>query len=242
MIVIYAIWIFCGAGIIGCIAWGRARRQNERSKAEREKQEERERISRSIEKKRAQEAARREARAQRAEDAARRAEEAERRKAEKHAAAMQRAEERHAQRMRHAQEYAAVRPQKAAKDGQEEEKERQIDAAQEDAKNAKQADAITPEAFAAQHAIQTTRKASGAFAGQTVAFTGRLYGMPRAEAIKAVQDRGGRAFTGMPAGTTLLVVGTLKGDGNSRKLEKADEWIGQVRKITEEQFLQMLEA
>lgn len=88
---------------------------------------------------------------------------------------------------------------------------------------------------------ETTRLAvfhgNNAFAGQTVAFTGKLKSMTRAEAIKAVQDNGGRAFETMPAGTTLLVVGQNPG---MNKMDKADEWIGQVRKITEAQFNAML--
>ena len=70
-----------------------------------------------------------------------------------------------------------------------------------------------------------------------VAFTGRLPGMTRAEAIQAVQANGGRAYTKMPAGTTLLVVGDKPG---MCKMDKADEWIGQVRKITAGQFFEML--
>ncbi len=75
------------------------------------------------------------------------------------------------------------------------------------------------------------------FAGQSVAFTGTLTGMTRAEAIAAVQAADGKAFDTMPAGTTLLVVGRKPGMG---KLDKADRWIGQVRKITEAQFVAML--
>ena len=70
---------------------------------------------------------------------------------------------------------------------------------------------------------------NNAFAGQVVAFTGKLPGMTRREAIQAVHDNGGRAFESMPASTTLLVVGSRPGTG---KLDLADEWIGQVRKIT----------
>lgn len=102
------------------------------------------------------------------------------------------------------------------------------------------ADAMTPEDFAVQYAAQTVSKS---FQGQRVAFTGKLSGMTRAEAVEKVRQAGGRGYVkGMPVGTTLLVVGTLKGDGCSRKLDKADEWIGQVRKITEAQFLTMLAA
>lgn len=75
------------------------------------------------------------------------------------------------------------------------------------------------------------------FVGHVVSFTGRLPGMTRREAIRAVQDNGGRAYEKMPAGTTLLVVGDKPG---MCKLDKADEWIGQVRKITAAQFFDML--
>lgn len=80
-------------------------------------------------------------------------------------------------------------------------------------------------------------KGNNAFAGEVVAFTGTLDGMTRAEAIKAVEDNGGRAFETMPAGTTMLVVGSNPG---MNKLDKADRWIGQVRKITQEHFRAML--
>lgn len=76
-------------------------------------------------------------------------------------------------------------------------------------------------------------KGNNAFAGEVVAFTGTLDGMTRSEAIKAVEDNGGRAFETMPAGTTILVVGSNPG---MNKLDKADRWIGQVHKITQEQF------
>lgn len=79
---------------------------------------------------------------------------------------------------------------------------------------------------------------NNAFKGHVVAFTGKLPGMTRREAIKAVQDNGGRAYEKMPVGTTLLVVGDKPG---MCKMDKADEWIGQVRKITAAQFFAMLE-
>lgn len=76
-----------------------------------------------------------------------------------------------------------------------------------------------------------------AFTGQVVSFTGTLPGMKRREAIAAVEANGGKAFADMPAGTTLLVVGDRPG---MNKLDKADQWIGQVRKITTAQFKAML--
>lgn len=109
----------------------------------------------------------------------------------------------------------------------------------------------TPEASAA--ALETPGSRSGmpncstlkalgihgnnAFAGHTVAFTGTLPNMPRAAAIAAVVANGGKAYETMPAGTTLLVVGDNPG---MNKLDKADKWIGQVRKITPAQFEAML--
>lgn len=81
-------------------------------------------------------------------------------------------------------------------------------------------------------------KGNNAFKGHVVAFTGKLPGMTRREAIQAVQDNGGRAYTKMPVGTTLLVVGDNPG---MCKMDKADEWIGQVRKITAAQFFAMLD-
>jgi len=81
-------------------------------------------------------------------------------------------------------------------------------------------------------------KGNNAFKGHVVAFTGKLPGMTRSEAIQAVQDNGGRAYTKMPVGTTLLVVGDNPG---MCKMDKADEWIGQVRKITAAQFFAMLD-
>ncbi|MBQ8111392.1 MAG: BRCT domain-containing protein [Clostridia bacterium] len=110
------------------------------------------------------------------------------------------------------------------------------------------AQAVTLEEFAAAHAepaqeaAQAVTDAPKPFAGQAVAFTGRLSrsGMTRREAAEKVRQAGGRAYDkGMPAGTTLLVVGDKPG---MCKLDKADEWIGQVRKITEAQFLEMFAA
>lgn len=82
-------------------------------------------------------------------------------------------------------------------------------------------------------------KGNNMFVGQIVAFTGALKDMTRAEAIRAVEANGGRAYETMPAGTTLLVVGDKPGMG---KMDKADKWIGQTRKITQEQFRCMLTA
>ena len=82
-----------------------------------------------------------------------------------------------------------------------------------------------------------TISTGGPFFGQVVSFTGKLQSMKRADAIKAVQAAGGRAYADFPAGTTLLVVGTNPGQ---KKQDKYDKWIGQVKKITEAQFMEML--
>lgn len=97
--------------------------------------------------------------------------------------------------------------------------------------DAQPAEVKRPEIISAPHGNE-------AFKGHTVAFTGTLPGMTRREAIAAVQANGGRAFETMPAGTTLLVVGDKPG---MNKLDKADKWIDQVRKITPRQFKAMLD-
>ena len=79
---------------------------------------------------------------------------------------------------------------------------------------------------------------NGVFVGQVVSFTGTLPGMTRRAAIAAVEANGGKAFSDIPAGTTLLVVGNKPG---ANKLDKADKWIDQVRKITPGQFKAMLD-
>ena len=93
-----------------------------------------------------------------------------------------------------------------------------------------------PEAPAESPIKIITRCGNNAFLGQSVSFTGTLPGMTRSEAIKAVQENGGKAFDAMPASTTLLVVGSKPG---TRKLDKADEWPS-CKKITPEQFFIML--
>lgn len=160
---------------------------------------------------------------------------------EKHRETMRRKEELHAQRLRHIAEVQAARPQPQRKPQEP---------AQADAEQAQPAPAAMPAQpqpvalsvaeFIRQNAQpQRPKTIQGPFAGQTVSFTGKLSGMTRREAIEAVQERGGKAFASMPAATTLLVVGKNPG---MTKMDKADEWIGSVRKITEAQFLKMLET
>ena len=76
-----------------------------------------------------------------------------------------------------------------------------------------------------------------AFEGKRVAFTGTLPGMTRSKAIEAVKLNGGRAYTDMPLGVNLLVVGDNPG---MKKLDIADEKIDRIRKITAAQFFAML--
>lgn len=104
---------------------------------------------------------------------------------------------------------------------------------------APQAAAVQSEPEAPQAAAKRPESISynSPFFGQVVSFTGKLQSMKRADAIKAVNAAGGRAFSDFPAGTTILVVGSNPGE---KKQEKFDRWIGQVRKITEMQFLEML--
>ena len=94
-----------------------------------------------------------------------------------------------------------------------------------------------PDAEEPVEAPKPRPQGNNAFKGETVSFTGKLPGMTRREAISAVEKNGGRAYADMPVGTTLLVVGDKPG---MKKLDKADAWIGQVRKITAAQFLAML--
>ena len=100
-----------------------------------------------------------------------------------------------------------------------------------------------PETISAADPVQASApdNAPKPFAGQIVSFTGKLRSMTRAQAAEIIRKGGGKPFSkAMPAGTTLLIVGDVQGDGNTLKLDKADEWIGQVRKIYEPQFLEML--
>lgn len=162
--------------------------------------------------------------------AAQQAKEEERRiaAAERHAETMRRREELHQQKIRQLAEL------QAASTNQPKDEDPAEQAAQpEQAKPAPIPQ--KPAALSAEHPAP--------FAGQTVAFTGKIPGMTHEQAAQAVKQRGGRAFAkGMPAGTTILVCGQQKGDGDSSKLRRADELIGQIRKITAAQFIQILEA
>lgn len=99
----------------------------------------------------------------------------------------------------------------------------------------KPAPPITPEQFLSEYPPEPVKT----FQGKSVSFTGRIPGMTRAQAIEAVQQRGGKAFEKMPAQVNILVIGEKPG---MNKLDLADERIGQVKKITAEQFLSMLAA
>lgn len=86
--------------------------------------------------------------------------------------------------------------------------------------------------------VRFTPIGNNAFAGEIVAFTGKLPGMTRQEAIAAVRRNGGQAFDSMPSGATILVVGDRPGAG---KLQKAEACIESCRKITPLDFSIMLE-
>ena len=98
---------------------------------------------------------------------------------------------------------------------------------------------VKPASAEAAAPVRMPSRAQGnrAFEGKRVAFTGKLPGMTRAEAIKAVNLNGGRAFQDMPLGINLLVVGDNPG---MKKLDIADEKIDRIRKITAAQFFAML--
>lgn len=99
--------------------------------------------------------------------------------------------------------------------------------------------AMEPDEFAAFVAQLDAPKL---FAGHVVAFTGTLYDdagkrIVRKDAVAMVRSLGGKAYEkAMPAGTTLLVVGERPGND---KLDKADEWISQLTKITPKRFFDM---
>ena len=176
--------------------------------------------------------------------AARRAAEQQRKKAERDAAreareavaAARRAEKLEAARL--LAEYTE-RSLQAARELRELEAARE--AATDPATEAPQAAAVQTEPEAPQAVPERPESISynSPFRGQVVSFTGKLQSMKRADAIKAVQAAGGRAYADFPAGTTLLVVGTNPG---MKKQEKYDNWIGQVKKITEAQFITMLKG
>ena len=100
-------------------------------------------------------------------------------------------------------------------------------------------EAAAKEAAERPETISKSDEGPRPFRGQVVSFTGKLSSMTRAEAIAAVKAAGGLAYKDMPAGTTLLVVGSNPGQ---KKQDLYDKWIGQVKKITEAQFMAMLEG
>lgn len=209
-------------------------KEKKRIAAEQAKAEQERAAAIAAEKRKAEQAA---AKAARDAEKLRRQQERERKQAEKLEAARQLAEYR--ERALQAQkELAALERGKTAVAPAAQPEEKNADASNDQPEAP--ADAMTPEDFADQYAAEIVSKS---FQGEKVAFTGKLSSMTRAEAVEKVRQAGGQGYVKeMPVGTTLLVVGTLKGDGCSRKLDKADEWIGQVRKVTEAQFLAMLAA
>lgn len=95
-----------------------------------------------------------------------------------------------------------------------------------------------PQANAAPALLPGGLRGNNMFAGEIVAFTGTIPGMTRREAMQAVEANGGKAYSTMPAATTLLVVGEKPG---SEKLELAERRCGQVRRIDAAHFKFMLE-
>ena len=115
------------------------------------------------------------------------------------------------------------------------------------AAQAAKAKAETKTAAPAQAALQANAapallpgvlRGNNMFGGEIVAFTGTIPGMTRREAMQAVEANGGKAYSTMPAATTLLVVGEKPG---SEKLELAERRCGQVRRIDAAHFKFMLE-
>jgi DNA ligase (NAD+) len=78
--------------------------------------------------------------------------------------------------------------------------------------------------------------ASGAFSGMTVVLTGTLSSISRADAERAVAERGGKAAGSVSKKTSLVVAGESAGS----KLSRAQE-LG-IRVIGEEEFLYMLQS
>ena len=81
------------------------------------------------------------------------------------------------------------------------------------------------------------------FAGQLVAFTGRLASVGRREASRIVERLGGHTAQEVTAGTTMLVAGTEAVPGKSGKLRKAEEinsrTPGQVTVVDEQEFCRL---
>ena len=74
------------------------------------------------------------------------------------------------------------------------------------------------------------------FAGETVAFTGTVPTMTRAEAIRATKERGGSAYERINTHCTLLVVGERAGN---QQRERARSW--NIPMITWEEWFQRAE-
>ena len=81
------------------------------------------------------------------------------------------------------------------------------------------------------------------FAGHVVVFSGRLASVGRREAIRLVEQLGGRIAQEVTAGTTMLVVGAEATAGKSGKLRKAEEinvrTPGQVNIVGEQEFCRL---
>ena len=189
------------------------------------------------------EAARRAAAEQKKQAAAQKKQERERRAAEAHAQKVARAAELAELAERRLQaEKELLALQQAAQQPQEQPAATPDDHSKTPAEQAQEPEPQQPAApvLSLDQFAQAAAPAPQSFKGQTVAFTGKLTisGMTHAQAREKVKQAGGTAFVKeMPTSTTLLIVGENPG---MKKLDKADAWINQVRKMTEQQFLDML--
>lgn len=87
------------------------------------------------------------------------------------------------------------------------------------------------------------------FLESTCVITGSLNFMTRAEALQTIVDLGGKVANAITRKTTFLIVGDTDSlemvkDGKTSKLKKAEEYIEkgcQIRILTEDEFLEMIE-
>ena len=82
-----------------------------------------------------------------------------------------------------------------------------------------------------REAMRAIYEAKKPFSGERVAFTGRIPGYTREQAITATAKAGGVGYRHINTLCTLLVVGERPGMG---QLDQADEWA--TRKITWQQW------
>lgn len=246
-------WILVGSavlGIFGILMRAKIRdareKREEIAKAEKAAEANRARVAEIARKAAEKEEAARRADAEKAREKAAKAAELERIRAEKAEARKAKQEEkakRDAERLEAARQLAEYRERDLAAARELKALEASAPGSSAEAKQPETIPAETPTASAPvkSSADPVPVKSSKAFAGQIVSFTGSLKSMTRSKAIEMVKAAGGKAYESMPAGTTILVIGDTKGM-NTNKMDKAAEWIGQVKRITEAQFLAMFDA